>query len=198
VIEALKDAFADGRLARDELDARAGRALTARTYADLAALTADIPAAARRPRSPAPPAPARRPLARAAVMAGICLIIGFVAWWIGEHADTNPASPGPHPFHFLPIPMAMVFTAAGFTAVGILGHGTVTSWQLRRSRGQLPPGPGPGPGGRILEGDGVPALAMIRFPAPLAATRPAPTCRLTTHGRTGGTFPLERTGHRVA
>jgi hypothetical protein len=150
VIEMLKDAFADGRLARDELDARAGRALAARTYADLAALTADIPAAARLPR---PPAPARRPLARAAVMAGICLIIGFVAWWIGEHADTNPASPGPHPFHFLPIPMAMVFTAAGFTAVGILGHGAVTSWQLRRSRRQLPPRPGPGPGGHVLEGE---------------------------------------------
>ena len=56
VIETLKDAFADGRLARDELDARAGRALTARTYADLAALTADIPAAARLPRPPAPAA----------------------------------------------------------------------------------------------------------------------------------------------
>ena len=43
VIEALKDAFVQGRLTRDELDARAGRALSARTCADLAALTADIP-----------------------------------------------------------------------------------------------------------------------------------------------------------
>ena len=45
VIGTLKDAFVHGRLTRDELDARAGRALSARTYADLAALTADIPAA---------------------------------------------------------------------------------------------------------------------------------------------------------
>ena len=52
VIETLKDAFADGRLARDEFDARVGRALAARTYADLAALTADIPAAARLPGPP--------------------------------------------------------------------------------------------------------------------------------------------------
>src|SRR5215469_5915933 len=65
VIETLKDAFVQGRLTRDELDARAGQALAARTYADLAALTADIP-----PRPPAarpvrPPAPVhRRPLAR--------------------------------------------------------------------------------------------------------------------------------------
>jgi len=44
VIEALKDAFVRGRMTRDELDVRAGRALAARTRAELAALTADIPA----------------------------------------------------------------------------------------------------------------------------------------------------------
>jgi hypothetical protein len=55
VTEALKIAFVHGRLTKDELDTRAGQALAARTYADLAALTADIPPArrgrrARRPR----------------------------------------------------------------------------------------------------------------------------------------------------
>jgi hypothetical protein len=35
VIGTLKDAFVHGRLIRDELDARAGQALAARTYADL-------------------------------------------------------------------------------------------------------------------------------------------------------------------
>ncbi len=44
VVERLKAAFVEGRLTKDELDARAGQALAARTYADLAALTADIPA----------------------------------------------------------------------------------------------------------------------------------------------------------
>ena len=44
VIGALKDAFVHGRLTKDELDARVSRALVSRTYADLAALTADIPA----------------------------------------------------------------------------------------------------------------------------------------------------------
>lgn len=46
----MKAAFVRGQLAKDELDARAGQALTARTCADLAALIADIlpgPAAAR-------------------------------------------------------------------------------------------------------------------------------------------------------
>jgi Domain of unknown function (DUF1707) len=66
----LKNAFAHGRLTRDELDARAGRTLTARTYAELAALTADIPdsPAAARPASPSAPG-RRRPLARAATSA---------------------------------------------------------------------------------------------------------------------------------
>ena len=44
VIETLKVAFTQGRLTRDELDLRAGRALLSRTYADLAAATADMPA----------------------------------------------------------------------------------------------------------------------------------------------------------
>jgi hypothetical protein len=43
VIDVLKVAFAQGRLDRDEFDLRADQALAARTYADLAALTADIP-----------------------------------------------------------------------------------------------------------------------------------------------------------
>jgi len=42
VIDVLKAAFVQGRLTRDEFDARVGRAFTSRTYADLAALTADV------------------------------------------------------------------------------------------------------------------------------------------------------------
>lgn len=40
----LKIAFIQGRLTKDEFDLRVGQAFAARTYADLAALTADIPA----------------------------------------------------------------------------------------------------------------------------------------------------------
>jgi hypothetical protein len=43
VIGMLKAAFVQGGLTKDEFDARVGRALTGRTYADLAALTADLP-----------------------------------------------------------------------------------------------------------------------------------------------------------
>ena len=58
VIDALKVAFADGRLTRGELDLRAGQAYCSRTYAELAAATADI--------RPSPPAtrPVTRPVTR--------------------------------------------------------------------------------------------------------------------------------------
>ena len=44
VAELLRVAAGDGRLSAEELDDRLERALTARTYAELAALTADLPA----------------------------------------------------------------------------------------------------------------------------------------------------------
>ena len=44
VVEVLRVAAGDGRLSAEELDDRLERALTARTYAELTALTADLPA----------------------------------------------------------------------------------------------------------------------------------------------------------
>jgi putative transcriptional regulator len=43
-IEMLKAAFTQDRLAKDEFEARVGQAFAARTHAELAAVTADIPA----------------------------------------------------------------------------------------------------------------------------------------------------------
>jgi hypothetical protein len=42
VIGTLKAAFVQGRLTKDELDARVGQTFASRTYTELAALTADI------------------------------------------------------------------------------------------------------------------------------------------------------------
>jgi Domain of unknown function (DUF1707) len=55
VIDVLKAAFVQGRLAKDEFDLRLGHAFAARTYAELADVTADIPAGliAAQPRRPA-------------------------------------------------------------------------------------------------------------------------------------------------
>jgi DUF1707 SHOCT-like domain len=53
MIDTLKAAFVQGRLTKDEFDARVGQTLVSRTYAELAAVTAGIPA------RPAPARPAR-------------------------------------------------------------------------------------------------------------------------------------------
>ena len=150
-IDTLKTAFVHGQLTKDELDTRAGQALAARTYADLAALTADIP-----PRPPAarparPPAPVRRrPLARAAAQSGACLIISAAATWVlfllvAEDGHYR-GIPGANPSYesWAPLPLLLAF-AAVCTAIGILGSAVVNSLEQRRSRGQLPPRPG-GPG----------------------------------------------------
>ena len=149
VIEALKDAFVHGRLTKDELDARAGRALAARTCAELAALTADIPPARAasgltRPLIPArrrPPVPARRrPLAKAAARSGGCLALAAAAVWASFILD--PGGPGAdRPWAGLMLLLAQYAAIAGLC---ILWSGVATSLQQGRYSKQLPPRPGPG------------------------------------------------------
>jgi hypothetical protein len=65
IVTALKAAFVHGRLTQDELVTRTGQALAATTWADLSALTADLPGGG--PAAPAVPAaapPRRRPAGR--------------------------------------------------------------------------------------------------------------------------------------
>lgn len=77
VIDTLKTAYVYGLLAKDELDARAGRALTSRTHAELAALTAGIPPGLVRTQPPPAGAQARtrRPVSRKALAWGVCLLV---------------------------------------------------------------------------------------------------------------------------
>ena len=168
-IDTLKTAFVHGQLTKDELDVRAGQALAARTCADLAALTADIP-----PRPPAarparPPAPVRRrPLARAAAKSGICLIIAAAATWVLAllvSADGHyHGIPGANPSYESWAPLALLLAfAAVCTAIGILGSAVVTSLEQRRSRRQLPPRPGGHAGPYVL--------ARTRFPRDRARNR---------------------------
>jgi hypothetical protein len=132
VIEVLKDAFAQGRLTRHELDARVGQAFTSRTYAELAALTADIPA------EPATVPPSRQP-ARAQNRApgshtARDVAIGLVAGLIIVAAIFFG---GLLQYAFLLVPLAF--------PVGIaLPLVLVASRQQPPSREQLPPRPGQG------------------------------------------------------
>ena len=67
VIDVIKTAFVDGRVTKDELDTRVSQTLLSRTYAELAVVTADLPARLARPgrpvrpirNAPSRPAPAR-------------------------------------------------------------------------------------------------------------------------------------------
>ena len=88
-------------------------------------------------RAGAPARPARRrPLARAAVAAGICLLIAvaaIAAMWVASIADPG----GPDPAWAGPL----VALAVGgiWTAIGIMGCAVVTSWDQKSSHAQLPP-----------------------------------------------------------
>jgi hypothetical protein len=97
VLALLSEHFQAGRLTSEEFDERSSQALTARTYAELATLTADLPAPAATPAaapSPAPPWPARH---RALTVLGVIAVIliasvafgvasgwrhGAGMWWI--------------------------------------------------------------------------------------------------------------------
>jgi hypothetical protein len=74
VIDLLKAAFVQGRLDRDEFDARIGQALTSRTCPELAAVTAGIPAGLTAALPRRPPVRARRRISfNTAVTGGACM-----------------------------------------------------------------------------------------------------------------------------
>ena len=140
VIEVLKDAFADGRLTRDELDSRAGQAFTSRTYAELAVLTADIPAGPARA-EPSPRPVQARVRARRQVSAEVKAGAGAIAaiyltagvFWLGAVLAGDNAAGGAFSFlAFIVSVVAVFFTLYG--AVVLPG-----SLRDKRSARQLPP-----------------------------------------------------------
>jgi hypothetical protein len=99
VIGALKAAFVQGRLAKDEFDLRVSQTFASRTYAELAALTADLPAgltaakpspSARAPGGRAVVRPGRVATAAAALYAGAWTYLLFLAPHPGENPWTRP------------------------------------------------------------------------------------------------------------
>ena len=194
VLETLKDAFVHGRLTKDELDTRAGRALAARTYADLAPLTADIPPAA--PAEARPPAAARRrPLARAVAGSGICLVIAAAAVRAAFIFDPGPSGPTPPSFLGSPDAFPGLYGRIGGTGLcGVRGghlSGAETLPQAPAAR--------PGPGGHA--GDGERRGSTGDGPVPPGPRTGQTRTDLRAHTsrqRLGGTFPPGRAGHSVA
>lgn len=135
----LKAAFVQGRLTKAELDTRAGQAFAARTYADLDALTADMPAglADAVPAGRAARARTRPPMNNAA-KAGICVTIAVAVAVIVSIPTGGAALALFVPFYF------MALLAAGAQMLA--------SRHEKRSRGgQLPPRPTQF--GQTLEGE---------------------------------------------
>ena len=134
VIEVLKAAFVQGQLDRDEFGLRVGRALASRTYADLAALTADI--AADRPAGAPPLPPASEPAhkkkkaAAALACATVALLAGVVAL---------PPLPDGSPAEMLVI--AAIFVLSGIVATGwfLLLHAWLEERAGRQSTQGRPP-----------------------------------------------------------
>ena len=84
VIDALKAAFVRGMLAKDEFDLRVSQAFASRTYAELAAVTADLPA---EPTAAQPPKPARAQGEQPVLRPGP-VIMAATALWAGVWAFT--------------------------------------------------------------------------------------------------------------
>jgi hypothetical protein len=160
-ITVLKAAYAQGRLTKDELEARAGQAFASRTYAELATLTADLPAD-----SPAARSAAARSAAAGSAAAGSAAAGSAAA----GSAAAGSAAGGPPPGTpgrtmakavgrtgiclLVAVALAegaflsgnfLLIVAACFALIaasGFFGYGILDAWQQRRFRGQLPPGSG--------------------------------------------------------
>ena len=77
-IDTLKAAFVQDRLDRDEFDARIGQALASRTYGELAAVTADIPAELTGAPPGRPPVRARRRIPFNTAVTGSAYLAGLL------------------------------------------------------------------------------------------------------------------------
>jgi hypothetical protein len=101
-IDTLKAAFVQGRLTKDELDERVGQTFAARTYAELAVVTADIPGRqASRPGSPSrDPQPSarrcragRRELVPVLIVVVVMTVAGAVLSTVGGRLLWRAAAP---------------------------------------------------------------------------------------------------------
>ena len=143
-VSVLKAAFVQGRLAQDEFEQRLGQALTSRTYADLSAVTADLPAGL----IPAtPPVPVvRDPVHRE----GVKVIAGLTAmctvfWLAVAVRDTGASNFFGSSLFFVLIVLTVM---PGMPAALLLLHARLEKRASSPSLQGRPPGGGGRPGQR--------------------------------------------------
>lgn len=162
-IDVLKAAFVQGRLTKNEFDLRVGQVLASRTYAELDALTSDIPSSVTS--APPPAGDAGAP--------GKVLSFKTAARVGAVGASPSVASAAMVMMQSSGVPAVVGVLLVGLTGVFVAGLLTALlmflSWVVRRSQRRPAQGPPSGPAG-------------------LASQRRAPARRLPSagHDRGGG------------
>ncbi|MGH8918713.1 MAG: DUF1707 SHOCT-like domain-containing protein, partial [Actinomycetes bacterium] len=180
VIGTLKAAFVHGMLAKDEFDQRVGQALASRTYAQLAAVTADLPA---KPTAAQPPEPARaqceppdlRPgrviMVATALYAGVWPFTFLLPWPTNSEGlpwPTNSEGDPPRAVILLFFSTTLIYSSVLLFVLFVAVLSIPAWWREKRSGGQPPRRPASGadgqasrrppsagPGGRLLSVTGV-------------------------------------------
>ncbi len=193
VIAALKDAFVQGRLTRDEFDLRVSKALA--TYAELDALTADIPAGSTEPQSTELHREAHnKKVIQRGTAAGAGVSMAFTATLVMVGGGSPIVG-------FIVVPLVGVFVA-----VLLAGLLTLLSWVLERGSTRQASQEQRGHGTFRRLGRVVPpifwnrARTSNRAPGIRSTTCPAPHLK-PSHGyecqpRSRGTIPLSFSGDR--
>jgi hypothetical protein len=138
VIGTLKAAFVQGMLAQDEFDTRVGQAFGSRTYAELAALTADLPAMPPAAQLPKPSRPqGGQPVLRPGRWIVVATVLYAGAWayalFLSRRGDDQSAFP-------LIVGGFLIYLGVLIASVGAI----IVNWQDRRSSRQSPRRPAPG------------------------------------------------------
>jgi hypothetical protein len=142
VIELLKEAFVQGRLAKDEFDLRVDQVFAARTHTELGAVTADLdagpatapatatlPTPARAQSEPPVPRPGRLITVATAVCAGVWTF-GFLVPW-PRNSEGDP----PHGVALLVYGTTLIYLFVLAMTLWLGGAVMVESWLKRRSGG---------------------------------------------------------------
>ena len=135
VIGTLKAAFVQGMLAKDEFDQRVGQAFAARTCAELAVLTADLPVGPIAAQSSKPvrgqgEQPVLRPGPALAV--ATALYAGVWAFTFLPSWPTNAEGDSPAPIIMLFFSTSLIYLFVSVMAVGFM----IAGWREKRSGGR--------------------------------------------------------------
>jgi hypothetical protein len=138
IVGTLKTAFVQGMLDQGEFTLRVGQALAARTYADLAALTADLPAGLRAAPPPWPAGARLQPSGlRPRRWIAVATVLYSAVWAYVLLAPNGGGYPA--------APMLVISGFCAYLSVCVIALGEMAlDRQLRRSDGH-PPRPSPAP-----------------------------------------------------